>query len=472
VTLEKLPLLVRGGAIIPMYPEMLYNNQKPKDPLTFDIYPWGASQFELYEDDGLTRRYQQGESARQLIAVNAPTNGAGDIEVKVQAVTGFFSDMPLSRVYEFQIHSALKPLAVEMDGRPMLELTEPSAFAGAVSAWYYDAADRRGIVHIRLPRLSVFREVALRLDIDEAQTIAASPPYPVPEVTPALDKSEFLVSASSQQGGSDVRNAFDGTPETMWHSRWGEKGDTYPYTIDIALGGLYPINGLEYLPRQIGTNGMLGDYEIYVSRHTNDFGAPVAKGRFNTGKDLQTNAFPATWGKHVRIRMLNSIHSNHYAAASEFDLTQDLGAPALPDEVAYLSDRKPARSAGTFRNDRSTAGKPIIVNGLEYKKGLGVQAPSELVYQLDGSWDRLSGHVGVDSEVGSKGSVMFRVFADGKIVFESPSMNGDNVKQLMDLNIEGVRELRLVLDDQGDGADNDHGDWVEARLIRKGSAPR
>ena len=41
----------------------------------------------------------------------------------------------------------------------------------------------------------------------------------------------------------------------------------------------------------------------------------------------------------------------------------------------------------------------------------------------------------------------------------------------MDLDIKGVQELRLILLDEGDGNEGDHGDWVDARLIRKGSQP-
>ena len=37
--LTKCPVFVKAGAIIPMYPEMLYDNQYPKDPVTFDVYP-------------------------------------------------------------------------------------------------------------------------------------------------------------------------------------------------------------------------------------------------------------------------------------------------------------------------------------------------------------------------------------------------------------------------------------------------
>ena len=59
--------------------------------------------------------------------------------------------------------------------------------------------------------------------------------------------------------------------------------------------------------------------------------------------------------------------------------------------------------------------------------------------------------------------------ADGKLVFESPNQTGKSVKQLMDLNVKGVKTLRLVLLDGGDGSKDDHGDWIDARLILKGS---
>merc|ERR1711937_1050638 len=53
--LEKLPMFVRAGAIVPMWPDMHYAGEKPLDVLTFDIFPSGESSFTLYEDDGRTR---------------------------------------------------------------------------------------------------------------------------------------------------------------------------------------------------------------------------------------------------------------------------------------------------------------------------------------------------------------------------------------------------------------------------------
>ena len=61
---------MKAGAIIPMYPEMLYDGEKPKDPVTLDVYPFGKSSFILYEDDGLTQEYRAGAFARTLIEVD------------------------------------------------------------------------------------------------------------------------------------------------------------------------------------------------------------------------------------------------------------------------------------------------------------------------------------------------------------------------------------------------------------------
>ncbi len=50
--LETLPLFVRAGAAIPMGPELQYANERPWDPLSFDVYPGaaGVSDFEIADD--------------------------------------------------------------------------------------------------------------------------------------------------------------------------------------------------------------------------------------------------------------------------------------------------------------------------------------------------------------------------------------------------------------------------------------
>lgn len=464
VTLEKLPVIVRAGAIIPMYPEMLFDGQKPKDPLTLDIYPYGDTSFELYEDDGVTRKYEKGESARQSIRVKAPKGTAGDITVSIGRSVGKFDGRLAARVYELDVHTPLKPVSVTMDGAPLLQLTEPRAFPPAVSGWYFDPADRRGIAHIRLPRTATNREVTVVLDIDESQTVPASPPYPLPPATGEPDKSQFEVSASSAHGGNGIRNAFDGTPETIWHTDWGDKEARHPFTVDIDLGSVCPVNGFRYLPRQESSNGRIANYDIYASTDKDAFGEPVAKGTWPNTKDEQSVSFPTTNARYIRLKVLSEVNGKPYASAAEFDIVR--ADAARVEATEYLSDLETASATGVWHKDRSAGGNALSANGKAYEKGIGMQAPCELAYRLDGRYRRLTGFVAMDDDVGSKGSVVFRATADGKTIFEGPSMTGDSVKQLLDLNLTGVNELRLILLDAGDGNADDHGDWLDMRLTR------
>ncbi|MBW4679804.1 MAG: glycoside hydrolase family 31 protein [Microcoleus vaginatus WJT46-NPBG5] len=57
--LERMPLYVREGAIIPMMPVMQHVDERPLDELTLRIWP-GNGEFTLYEDDGTTFEFAAG----------------------------------------------------------------------------------------------------------------------------------------------------------------------------------------------------------------------------------------------------------------------------------------------------------------------------------------------------------------------------------------------------------------------------
>ena len=225
-----------------------------------------------------------------------------------------------------------------------------------------------------------------------------------------------------------------------------------------------PVNGLRYLPRPKSAHGRIKDYEVLVGRRAGAM-TVVAKGTFPDSAELQTLAFPTTWGEFVTFRVLTVHTERPMAAVAELDILQDLNAAPLQEVTGWLGDLKADVKAGVVQVDRNAAGRPLMVNGQAFAKGLGVKAPTELVYQLDGAWDRLSGHVGVDGSSDGEGAT-FRVVADGQRIFESPVMNARNIKQLLDLNVKGVRELRLQFQDGGKGT---LGDWLDMRLVRKGS---
>ncbi|HVB40637.1 MAG TPA: TIM-barrel domain-containing protein, partial [Terriglobales bacterium] len=61
--LDRIPLYVRAGSIVPMGPEIQYANQSPGGPIELRIYPGANGSFTLYNDSGDGYAYQQGAHA-------------------------------------------------------------------------------------------------------------------------------------------------------------------------------------------------------------------------------------------------------------------------------------------------------------------------------------------------------------------------------------------------------------------------
>ena len=61
--LERMPLFVRAGSIIPMGPELEYASQKPADPIEIRVYAGADGDFSLYEDEVDGYDYEKGAYA-------------------------------------------------------------------------------------------------------------------------------------------------------------------------------------------------------------------------------------------------------------------------------------------------------------------------------------------------------------------------------------------------------------------------
>jgi len=120
-------------------------------------------------------------------------------------------------------------------------------------------------------------------------------------------------------------------------------------------------------------------------------------------------------------------------------------------------------------------GQPITLNGQVYSAGLGVHADSEIHIHATNletpACTRFQADVGIDDEVGDKGSVSFQVFADGLKLFDSGRMTGASATQHIDVGIGNKSDLRFVVTNGGDGYSYDHADWAGARLICESTQP-
>ncbi len=58
--IDRLPLYVRAGAIIPLGPDVQYATEKPADPIELRVYRGASGDFVLYEDENDTYNYEKG----------------------------------------------------------------------------------------------------------------------------------------------------------------------------------------------------------------------------------------------------------------------------------------------------------------------------------------------------------------------------------------------------------------------------
>ncbi len=112
--LDRLPLFVRSGAILPTGPLRQHEDGQAPTDLSLLVYPDGRSAFTLYEDDGSTGAYRRGGFALTEIGSEASDEG---IVCRVAAPRGDGAGLvPEGRTYSFRIRVPAAPRSVEVEG--------------------------------------------------------------------------------------------------------------------------------------------------------------------------------------------------------------------------------------------------------------------------------------------------------------------------------------------------------------------
>jgi len=166
--LDRLPLFVRGGAVVPMWSDNTTSwETRDRGRLSVDVYPQGSSHFDLYEDDGVTRRFETGASSTQRLSVSAPSRGRGVVDVKIGAISGTYDGQVAGRGYDLSVHTPIRPAEVFAGIRPLDQVADAAALASAASGWYYDGA--AAVAHVKTARVA--RTDSLTVSLREASAV-------------------------------------------------------------------------------------------------------------------------------------------------------------------------------------------------------------------------------------------------------------------------------------------------------------
>jgi alpha-galactosidase len=119
---------------------------------------------------------------------------------------------------------------------------------------------------------------------------------------------------------------------------------------------------------------------------------------------------------------------------------------------------------GTAGARKSVSGQPLTLRGKVYPHGVGSHTPAEIRIPVAGGALRFVATVGIDDEVGSRGSARILVQVDGKQVARTAMLTGGGALAELDVDLKGAKELVLTLSDEGDN-DSDHLDLANAQLV-------
>lgn len=491
VTLDKLPVFVRAGAIVPMYPEMLYDGQKPLDRVTFDLYPQGDSAYTLYEDDGNTRRYEKGEFSQQKVAMR---ERAGEVEVSIAPVEGSYKGQEAKRGYSLRMPSRQRPTKVLAGAAALKEAATKEALDGMDSGWYFDSAERHGTVHVKAPVQDIRQPLALA--VSGVTQAAADDAFPAaPEQGRALPADALnVITRPAEEPGQGLEQAFDGNPTTWFRTLRSQAVKSGPHEWVIGFTERRLIDGIEIAPRNDKNwkYGQVRDYEVYIGDSNGDWGAPVARGQLKLMEGMQTISFPAAAGRLLRFRVL-SVHNPEGDGASALDpmvLAAAGGAPAkaydaaLPADVPpitisefhILEHRVPERPEiqrylselplpkTVARDKPASKATEMRMNGLQFRKGVGVGASSRFDLALTGDWNLLRADIGVDDSCRTAGGLQFQVWSGSKLLYDSGLVAAPGVVK-PEIDIRGLRELSLrTLGAKGSNPGQVCANWANARL--------
>ncbi len=122
-----------------------------------------------------------------------------------------------------------------------------------------------------------------------------------------------------------------------------------------------------------------------------------------------------------------------------------------------------------WRRDLSVLGNPLrlMVNGQPqtFRRGLGVATYSRLVFDNSGSYQELTGWVGIDAETSGRGACDIEIRGDGVPLFQT-AVRGDQPAVRLQVSIAGYQKIELIAQPGPQFDLADHVDWADLKWIR------
>jgi alpha-glucosidase (family GH31 glycosyl hydrolase) len=158
VPLDREPVFVKAGGIVPLQPSTGKAQTADSAPLTLKVYAGADGGYSLYQDAGSGLGYTKGQSTTTQISTATHGNAT---TVTIGAAKGSYPGASATRTDTVDLTGISQPHTVLVDGRPL-----------AASQWTYDAGTHT--LTVPLPKSSVRQSVAIT-EIGGGKVQAAEP---------------------------------------------------------------------------------------------------------------------------------------------------------------------------------------------------------------------------------------------------------------------------------------------------------
>ena len=217
-------------------------------------------------------------------------------------------------------------LTLAWDKNPELNVVNYRLSYNVIGSPVVFQIESAGATEVKTPDLAsgvkyTFSVVAITDQGAESPPSSSVEEYIVPPIaSPFGWKTQFVTNEDRE--GYPAEYAFDGNPDTFWHTRWKDNYIApYPFELKIDLGQLKSFNGISYLPRQDGfRSGNVKGFQFFVSLDGINWGDPISSGELPEITTVAEVKFKSVNARYISFNILSTYGAGVGANVAELKL--------------------------------------------------------------------------------------------------------------------------------------------------------
>ncbi|MFU0789581.1 MAG: DUF4073 domain-containing protein [Virgibacillus proomii] len=278
----------------------------------------------------------------------------------------------------------------------------------------------------------------------------------------------------------DHKNSIEGINSSMEYSvdngeTWVRYSESNPPTFISDMDVLVRIAGKGVIPpsdyKELSFTSKI-TIPLYKEFHPMDY----ITVKDPDGKDIRSNIEVVKNTVDVNKKGIYSVTYKISQGDDESTITKEVEVVSDMDYLSDLDYKSGKSGWRSIKKDTNVSGGPIVLHSKygkdTFKKGITAHAASEIIYNVENTgYTNFQSYVGLDDTAYNSGaSVIFKVYVDGDLKYDSGVVTSKTPYKYINVDIKDAKEVKLVVDSNGNN-NSDHSVWADAKFVSKDSAP-